>query len=98
MSLNTGLDLKTRFLWKKKQRVTVNEISFIFVQSQSQQKMQSENLRLAVVYVIAKLFARPQKVKEKKLTKDTVCYSCYLKSNNIIPQRKISNIEKQFYQ
>ena len=98
MSLNTGLELKTRFLWKKKKRVTINEMSFIFVQSQSQQKILSENLRLAVVYVIAKLFARPQKVQEKKLTKDTVCYSCYLKSNNIIPQRKISNIEKQFYQ
>ena len=78
--------------------IAFNTRSSVF--SQSQEITQSGNLRVAIVYVIAKLFRQcrtPQSAQKVLLPKSVVHYLCHLKSNIIIGQRKTTNKEKHFY-
>ena len=71
-----------------------------FIYPQSQEVTQSGNLRAAIVYVIARLFRQcqtPQNAQFFFSLKSAVHYLYYVKSNNIIGQRKTTNTEKHFY-
>ena len=60
----------------------------------------SGNLRAAIVYAFARLFRycqTPQSAQKNLLPKNAVHYFRYLKSHNIIGQRKTTNKEKNFY-